>query len=34
MMIENKFHKNGRILGSAGAMDEEGSFEADFKETL
>jgi len=33
MMIENKFHRNGRILGSAGAMDEEDSFEADFKET-
>lgn len=33
MMIENTFHRNGRVLGSAGAIDEENSFEADFQET-
>lgn len=33
VMIENKFHKNGQVLGSAGATDEVGSFEAEFEET-
>ncbi|MBQ5746864.1 MAG: hypothetical protein IIV81_02885, partial [Clostridia bacterium] len=33
MMLENRFHKNGQVLGSAGATDEEGSFDAEFEET-
>lgn len=33
MMVEGTFHKSGRVLGSAGAEDSEGSFEADFRET-
>lgn len=33
MMIENTFHRNGRILGCPGATEEEGSYGADFTET-
>jgi len=32
MMTKGTFHKNGLVLGSAGAEDPEGSFEADFQE--
>jgi hypothetical protein len=30
MMLSGKFHRNGLVLGSAGAEDEEGSFDAEF----
>ncbi len=33
VMTEGKFHKDGLILGSAGAEEEAGSFNADFIET-
>jgi len=33
MMIENTFHRNGLVLGSGGAEDEEGSFDAQYQET-
>jgi hypothetical protein len=33
LMIERKIHRDGKIFGSAGYTDEEGSFIADFTET-
>jgi hypothetical protein len=33
MMTDRVFHKDGRVLGSPGFCDEEGSFSADFIET-
>ena len=32
IMVRGKFHKSGQVLGSAGATDEEGSFDAEFEE--
>ena len=32
IMVKGKFHKSGQVLGSAGATDEEGSFDAEFEE--
>lgn len=34
VMIQGRFHKNGLVLGSAGAKDEEGAFGADFSEQI
>lgn len=33
MMRENSFHRSGLVLGSVGAEDKEGSFDADFLES-
>ena len=33
LMIDRKIHRSGKILGSAGYTDEEGSFISDFSET-
>lgn len=33
MMTEHTFHKSGLVLGSAGAEDTDGAFEAEFEET-
>ena len=33
LVTKKTFHKSGRVLGSAGAEDADGSFEADFAET-
>lgn len=34
VMIHGRFHKSGLVLGSAGAVEEEGSFGADFSEQI
>ncbi len=34
VMIQGRFHKNGLVLGSVGAVEEEGSFGADFSEQI
>jgi len=34
VMIKGRFHRDGLVLGSAGATDEEGAFNADFSEQM